>query len=96
MKKGDFVLVGCEDVAEPWMREVVKEAIKAGAHVETMLESHEVKNIKLKYSTDEQLQEEYFIQRTALEKADVWLTAWGTKNTKVNSNIPAEKLTISS
>lgn len=94
VKRGDYVLVGCEDVAEPWMREVVKEAIKAGAHVETILESHEVKNIKLKYSTEEQLQEEYFIQKSALEKADVWLTAWGTRNTKVNSNIPAEKLQL--
>lgn len=94
VKKGDFVLVGCEDVSEQWMREVVKEAIKAGAHVETLLESHEVKNIKLKYSTEEQLQQENFIQRTALEKADVWLTAWGSKNTKVNSNISADKLQL--
>ena len=94
VKEGDFVLVGCEDIAEPWMREVVKEAIKAGAHVETMLESHEVKNIKLKYSSEKQLEEEYFIQRTALEKADVWLTAWATRNTRVNSNIQADKLQL--
>lgn len=94
VKEGDFVLVGCEDIAEPWMREVVKEAIKAGAHVETMLESHEVKNIKLKYCSEKQLEEEYFIQRTALEKADVWLTAWATRNTRVNSNIPADKLQL--
>lgn len=94
VKKGDFVLVGCEDISEPWMKEVVKEAVKAGAHVETMLESHEVKNIKLRYCTDEQLQEEYFIQKIALEKADVWLTAWGSRNTKVNSNISAHKLQL--
>lgn len=95
VKKGDFVLVGCEDIAQPWMVEVVKEAIKAGAHVETILGSHEVGAAKLKYSSNEQLEEENFIQKVALEKADVWLTAWGTKNTKVNSNILSEKIQAS-
>ncbi|MCY6370871.1 aminopeptidase [Clostridium ganghwense] len=95
VKKGDFVLVQCEDVAEPWMVEVVKETIKAGAHVETVLTSHEVSQAKLKYSSDEQLQEENFIQKTALEKADVWLTAWGTKNTKANSNVDSKKIQLS-
>jgi aminopeptidase len=95
VKKGDFVLVSSDDIAEPWMVEVVKEAIKAGAHVETILSSHEVKAAKLKCSSNEQIEEENFIQKFALEKADVWLTAWGTKNTKVNSNISSEKIQAS-
>lgn len=95
VKKGDFVFVQCEDVAEPWMAEVVKEAIKAGAHVETNLTSHEVAQAKLKYSSDEQLQEENFIMKNTLERADVWLTAWGTKNTKSNANLDPKKLQLS-
>lgn len=95
VKPGDFVFVSCEDVAEPWMAEVVKEAIKAGAHVETMLNSHETAQVKLRYSSDEQLMEENQLLRFALEKADVWLSAWGTKNTKANTNIPSEKLKCS-
>ena len=30
-----------------------------------------------------------------LEKADVWLTAWGSRNTRANSKTPAEKLRLS-
>lgn len=94
VKKGDFVLVQCEDVCEEWMVEVAKEAIKAEAHVENILDSHEVSQIKLRVSSDEQLQEENFMQKTMLKKADVWLTAWGTKNTKANSNIDSKKIQL--
>lgn len=92
VKKGDFVLVSCENVAEPWMAEVVKEAIKAGGHVETMLESAEVKNIMLKNSTKEQLLEDRYINTKVMEKADVWLSAWGTINSKVNSGVDPDNL----
>lgn len=95
IKPGEFVLVSCEDIAEPWMVEVVKEAIKTGAHVETMLNSHEAAQMKMRYSSNEQLTEENYLLKYALEKADVWLSAWGTKNTKSNSNIPAEKIKLS-
>lgn len=95
VKPGDFVLVSCEDIAEPWMAEVVKEAIKAGGHVETLLNSHEVAQAKFKYSSEEQLQEENYLQKYALEKASVWLSAWGTRNTKANSNIPSERIKLS-
>ncbi|MBE6067626.1 MAG: aminopeptidase [Clostridium lundense] len=96
VKPGDFVLVQCDDVATPWMVEVVKEAVKAGAHVETLIDSQEAKYIKLKHGSNEQLLEESYIQKCAIEKADVWLTAWGSQNTKANSNIPSEKIKYSS
>ncbi|MBM7871110.1 aminopeptidase [Clostridium pascui] len=96
VKPGDFVLVQCDDVATPWMVEVVKEAVKAGAHVETLIDSQETKYIKLKHASNEQLLEENYIQKCAIEKADVWLTAWGSQNTKANSNIPSEKIKYSS
>lgn len=96
IKPGDFVFVSCDEVASPWMVEVVKEAIKAGAHVETMLSSQEVSEAKLKYSTEKQLLEENFISKQVLSKADVWISAWGNRNTKVNSNIDSIKLQISS
>ncbi|WP_315120026.1 aminopeptidase [uncultured Clostridium sp.] len=96
VKTGDFVLVQCEEVCIPWMAEVVKEALKAGAHVETLIDSAEVDNIKLKYASKEQLEEEKFIQKQAIEKADVWLTAWGTVNTKINSNVDSDKIKSSS
>ena len=38
VKEGEFVFVSCNEVANPWLTEVVKEATKAGAHVEYILE----------------------------------------------------------
>ena len=95
VKPGDFVFVMSEDVAAPWMVEVVKEAVKAGAHVETLLNNQEVNEVKLKYSTEEQLQEDNFIMENTLKKADVWLTAWGTRNTKANSNVDSKRIQLS-
>lgn len=92
VKDGDFVLVTGEDVTIPWMVEVVKEAVKAGAHVETMINSLQINEMKLKYGSSKQLNEENFITKKALELADVWLSAWGTRNTKANSNIEASKI----
>ena len=96
VKPSDFVLVSCEEVAEPWMQEVVKEAILAGAHVETLLSSHEVKDIKLKYSSEEQLTQENYTMKFLMEISNVWLSAWGTKNIKSNANVSEERLKLSS
>ncbi|MBX4267331.1 aminopeptidase [Clostridium estertheticum] len=96
VKTGDFVFVSCDEVARPWMVEVVKEALKAGAHVETVLTSDEVSEVQLKYSSEEQLLGENLIFKTMLEKADVWISAWASRNTKGFSNIDVDKLKISS
>ena len=95
IKSGNFVFVSSDEVATPWMVEVVKEAVKAGAHVETVLSSQEVSEIKLKYSSEDQLLQENTLLKTMLSKADVWLSAWGNRNTKTNSRIDADKLKIS-
>jgi len=96
VKSSDFVLVSCEEVALPWMHAVVKEALLTGAHVETIITSHEVSNIRLVYSSKEQLMQENYLLKYALENATVWLSAWGTKNTRSNSKIPEERLRLSS
>lgn len=92
VKKGDFVFVSSDEIASPWMVEVVKEAVKAGAHVETYLSSQDVAEVKLKYSSEDQLLENHILMKTMLENADVWLSAWGGRNTKVNSNVDSKKL----
>jgi aminopeptidase len=91
VKKGDFVFVSCEEVAAPWMAEVVREALAAGAHVETCLSSGEVGELKLALSSKEQLLEGSYLFETMLSRADVWLTAWGTRNTRSRSNIDPER-----
>ena len=96
VKEGDFVLVSGEDVCVPWIKEVVKEATLAGGHVETLISSLDVNNAKIKNSSDKQLQEENFIMKSVLDKADVWLSAWGTINTKSNTSISSDTLRLCS
>lgn len=92
VQEGDFVFVMCEDVAVPWMKEVVKAAIKVGAHVETLITNVDVDTIKITESTEKQLRTNNFMMKTMLEKADVWLTAWGTFNTRSKSGVPGVKM----
>ena len=92
VKPNDLVLIQAEAVSTEWIEVVAEEVIKAGAHFETIVDLPQVKEKLLKYGNEAQLLHEKTIQKSILEKADVWLTAWGTQNTKVNSNIDAKKL----
>lgn len=92
VKQGDLVYVSCTDVANPWLVEVVKEATKAGGNVQYRLESEEAREMQLKYSTDEQLINGDLINEALLEKADVWLTAWGHRNTRTFSKLDPDIL----
>ena len=90
VKPGDLVFVSCNDIASPWLIEVVKEATKAGGNVQYRLESEEAREMQLKYSSEEQLKNGNLIYESLLEKADVWLTAWAHKNTRFLSNLDPE------
>ena len=92
VKEGDFVYVRCDEAALPWAKEVVKAAVRAGAHVETVLTSDEIQEIVLKNSTEEQLEKENELQKAMMEKVDVWLTAWGSRNLKYAASVPAENI----
>jgi aminopeptidase len=93
---GDFVYIRADEVATPWAKAVAREAVKAGGHVEVVLTSDEISEVILKESTEEQLKEGNLINETLLAKADVWLTAWGSRNVKYASNIDSEKIKHSS
>lgn len=93
---GDFVYIRADEVATPWAKAVAREAVKAGGHVEVVLTSDEISEVILKESTSDQLKEGNLINETLLEKADVWLTAWGSRNVKYATNIDSEKIKDSS
>ncbi|MDT8718745.1 aminopeptidase [Clostridium sp. 19966] len=94
VKPGDFVFISGDIAIEPWVVEVAKEAVRAGAHVETSMSSQNVTEAILKNATDEQLMQEGTINKVVMEKADVWLSAWGGTNTKSFSNISGEKFKL--
>ncbi|MCG8571158.1 MAG: aminopeptidase [Spirochaetes bacterium] len=91
IKKDDFVYLLCDSVCEPWMIEVLEAALVTGAHVEYAMGSSNLREIRLKKSTEEQLKYGDLVMETMMEKMDVWLTAWGDINLKNLANIPPEK-----
>ncbi len=93
---GDFVYIRADEVATPWAKAVAKEAVKAGGHVEVVLTSDEIHEVILKESTEAQLKEGNLLNETLLARADVWLTAWGSRNPKYATNIAPEKIKHSS
>ena len=95
VKPGDFVYVRCDEVATPWAVEVVSEAVKAGGHVEYVLDSDDIDRARLSLGTEAQLKEENHMMKHMMERADVWLTAWAARNTKTSSGIPADKIRYS-
>lgn len=95
VKKGDKVFVSCNEVAAPWLTAVVKEAAKAGGVIDYQLTCQNAQNAILKYSDEEQLKTPAIMYESVLKEADVWLSAWGARNTKINANIPSEKLKAS-
>lgn len=91
VQPGELVFISCDEVSLPWMVEVSEAAIKAGAYVETHLSSELVKEVMLTTASEEQLLKGSIIKEVMLDKADVWLTAWGSRNTRFSSAIDGEK-----
>jgi aminopeptidase len=94
VKPGDLVIIQAEDAAIEWIEVVAGEVIKAGAHAEVLVNLPQVREQLLKSGSEAQLLHENVVMKSALQKADVWLTAWGSRNTKANSNIDSQKLQL--
>ncbi len=86
------VVVICDEVAIPWLKEVVQAAVQAGGNVETLINCQEINEIRLKYSNDEQLAQQNKLMKEAVAFADVMITAWGGRNTKINAGIDSQKI----
>ncbi|MFC1877729.1 aminopeptidase [Thermodesulfobacteriota bacterium] len=83
----DYVFIICDEVASPFMIEAAKAAVIAGGLVETLLNNQEVAETKLKYGSHKQITQKNFLMEAIIKKADVLITAWGGRNTKINANI---------
>ncbi|HET9922054.1 MAG TPA: aminopeptidase, partial [Ktedonobacteraceae bacterium] len=67
VKKGDRLAINAGAIAAPLIREVVREAIHAGAYPETLIDLPGVQEIILKEGSDEQLSYIPSAVRMALE-----------------------------
>lgn len=91
VKKGDRVAISAEDCAIPFIKAVARAAVKKGAVVEYYVDVPDVDAELLKNGTLEQYARPN--QRFgACAASDVWISAWGSENTKTMQSIPAEHL----
>ncbi len=94
VKPKDKVYVICDEVAIPWMKSVIEASIKAGGNVETKIECQELNEIMLRHATEEQLMQSNQLMADIVRNADVLLTAWGGRNTKINANIDSDRIQL--
>lgn len=92
VKPGDKVFISCEQVGIPYIVEVAKAAIRKGAHVEYSVNLPEVGETLLKEGSEDQLNNPSASFKLVVDNADVYLTAWGTQNTRANTSLDPKKL----
>src|SRR5437588_8466867 len=82
IKKGDRLAIQTGPAAAPLVREVVREALRAGAYPETLVSLPGVSEIVLKEGSDEQLSYIPAISRMVVEEYESMLTFFLHENTK--------------
>lgn len=95
LQKGESILIQGEVSTLPLIRACYRAALQLGGHPVVRLGDPELREISLKYSSDEQLQ--YIPPETKVlyETVDAVLTVMGTENTRNLSGIPAERIQFS-
>jgi len=94
IKKGDRLGIMTGPNAAPLVREVVHEAIKAGAYPETFVELSGVREIILKEGSEEQLSYIPASQRVLYEEYEAMLSLLAQDNTKALSGIDPTRMAL--
>jgi aminopeptidase len=85
LKPGEIVRLDGGTVAAPLVRELYREALRAGANPRTRIEVEGIDVIALGEASDEQLTFISEIDRFEIEKVDAIVTIWGDLNTRALS-----------
>ncbi len=94
-KKGDRLAIYTSPLAAPLVREIVREALRAGAHPETFISVPGIQELILKEGSDEQLQYIPAVQRLVIEEYEARLTIMAQENTKNLNGVDPARLALS-
>lgn len=95
IKKGDRFAIYTSPLAAPLLREVVREALRAGAHPEPFISVPGIQELMLKEASDEQLRYIPAAQRLVIEEYEARLTIMAQENTKNLNGIDPARLALS-
>jgi aminopeptidase len=94
IKKGDRLAIRTEPVAAPLVREVVREALRAGAFPETIIALPGLAQIRYQEASDEQLSYIPPALRLAFEEYETMLNIQAEENTKELSSVDPVRLAV--
>jgi len=92
VKAGDKVSIKAEAIAIDFIEAVARAAIKKGAFVDYSVTLPKIEEAILKFGNEEQLSKPNNNYGLAVKESDVWITAWGSENSRAMSNISPELL----
>lgn len=92
IQPGDKLAIKSKDIAAPLIREVYREAIRAGAHVTTFISLDGLQEIELQESSEEQLTHVSAYDNFVTDYFDATLTIWAEENTRALSNIDPQRI----
>ncbi len=94
VKKGDRLAIESGPIATPLVREVVREALRAGAFPETFVALPGVQEIMLKEGSDEQLSYIPAGRRMVYEEYETMLQLFSSENTKELSGVDPARMAL--
>lgn len=94
LKQGDRFAISTSPQAAPLVRELVREALRAGAYPETFIILPDVQEVVLKESSDEQLRYISPGLRTVIEEYEARIEIAADENTKILNNIDPSRMAI--
>ena len=94
IKPGDRFAIATSPLAAPLLREVVREALRAGAHPETFISTPGLQELILKEASDEQLTYIPAVQRLIIEEYEAQLTILAQENTKNLNGVDPARIAL--
>lgn len=94
LKPGDLFAIESPLVAEPLVREVYREAVRAGAHTRVDFVAEDFSEILLREGSVEQLQHISPWSTLRMEKCDAFFTIWASENTRHLSGVDPERIAL--
>lgn len=94
IQPGDKLLINAYDLAAPLVREVYREAIRAGAHVMPKIILDGLSEIKYLEGSDEQLTYISNVAKLEIEEATAELTIWSKPNSKDLKGIDPARMAL--
>src|SRR3712207_6022249 len=94
LKPGDTLRMTGTTSAGPFLRELYREAVRAGAIVLPRITLEDFEEILLKEGSNEQLEHLPELLKQEIETIDASLTVWSSANTKQLSNVDPQRLAL--